>query len=117
MARRLLIVCAIYACGLGSADAQISTDPQNPPAARLIQPKAGRTEPHLAERPRSRLGQLDERCRPLKDQLEAALQKPGNAHRLFQARLAHNAGTRLCREGRSEKGLAEFQKGLSYLQK
>jgi hypothetical protein len=86
------------------------TGAQTPPA-RLIKP---RTEPHPVERAHPR--PLDERCRPLKDQLEAELQRPGNAHRIFQARLAHNAGNRLCREGRVDRGMAEFQRGLSLLQ-
>ena len=59
---------------------------------------------------------VDERCKPLKEQLELALQRPGNQRRLFQAKLAHNAGTRFCREGHADKGMAEFQRGLSYLQ-
>jgi len=59
---------------------------------------------------------LDDRCKPLKEQLEGALQKPGNQHRLFQAKLAHNAGTRFCREGHPDRGIAEFQRGLSYLE-
>jgi hypothetical protein len=81
------------------------------PPARLIKRKS---EPRPPERAHPR--PLDERCRPPKDQLEAALQKPGNAHRLFQARLAYNAGNRLCRDGHAERGMAEFQRGLSYLQ-
>jgi hypothetical protein len=85
--------------------------PSSQPTARLIKPRG---ETHATERPRPR--PLDERCRPLKDQLEAALQKPGDAHRVFQARLAHNAGNRLCREGHADRGMAEFQRGLSYLQ-
>ncbi|HTJ63356.1 MAG TPA: hypothetical protein VL899_06060 [Alphaproteobacteria bacterium] len=123
MARLLLIVCAILACGPGPVHAQ-STLPSStvtgatpadvqPPPARLIKPKAPRGDAHPVERTRH---PLDERCKPLKDQLDLALQKPGNQHRLFQARLAHNAGSRLCREGHADKGIAELQRGLSYLQ-
>ena len=84
--------------------------PQVPPA-RLIK---RRTDLKPADRSHPR--PLDERCRSPKDQLEAVLQKPGNAHRLFQARLAYNAGNRLCRDGHAERGMAEFQRGLSYLE-
>ena len=112
MAKRLLIVCALFACGVIPAHAE--TAPDTPlPAARLIKPKLGHMEAHSAERVRH---PLDDRCRPLKDQLELALQKNGNQRRQFQAKIAHNAGSRLCREGRAEKGIAEFQRGLSYLQ-
>ena len=123
MARLLLIVCAILACGLVSAHAQTSLPNSTvtsatpadiqPPPARLIKPKTQRGDTRPAERTRR---PLDERCKPLKDQLDLALQKPGNQHRLFQARLAHNAGARLCREGHADKGIAELQRGLSYLQ-
>jgi len=112
MAKLLLIVCALFVCGVAPARAQTATDTP-PPAARLIKPRLGHVEAHSAERVRR---PLDDRCRPLKDQLELALQKNGNQRRLFQAKIAHNAGTRLCREGRAEKGIAEFQRGLSYLQ-
>jgi hypothetical protein len=118
MAKLLLIVCAIlvveavFPCGFASAQSPAVPDPQQP-AARLIKPKTGHVDTHPAERVRR---PVDDRCRPLKDQLELALQKNGNQRRLFQAKLAHNAGTRLCREGRAEKGIAEFQRGLSYLQ-
>jgi hypothetical protein len=115
MAKRLLIVCAIIACGLNPAAAQTTTpDVQTPPVARLIKPRPGHTDTHPVERIHPR--PLDERCHPLKDQLELELQKTGNQRRLFQARLALNAGTRFCREGRADKGIAEFQRGLSYLQ-
>lgn len=113
MAKRLLIVCAIMVCGAVSAFGQTAPDPGAPPAARLIKPRPGHTEARPAEHVRR---PLDDRCRPLKDQLELELQKTGNQRRLFQARLAHNAGSRLCREGRADKGIAEFQRGLSYLQ-
>ncbi|MDB5396108.1 MAG: hypothetical protein JWM91_3614 [Rhodospirillales bacterium] len=111
MAKLLLIVCALFACGVLPAHAQTATD--IPPPARLIKPRPRHVETHPAERIRH---PLDDRCRPLKDQLELELQKNGNQRRQFQARLAHNAGTRLCREGRAEKGIAELQRGLSYLQ-
>jgi len=138
MAKLLLIVCAIFACGLVPVYAQttatnptspaVAPAPTNPgaattpgegpspPPARLIKPRATtHTETHPVEHT-SHQHPLDDRCRPLKDQLELALQKPGNQHRLFQARVAHNAGSRLCREGHAEKGIAEMQRGLSYLQ-
>jgi hypothetical protein len=111
MAKLLLIVCALLACGAGPAPAQ--TTPDAPPAARLIKPRPGQAIPHPAERVHR---PVDDRCRPLKEQLEFEIQKNGSHRRLFQARVAHNAGTRLCREGRAEKGIAEFQRGLSYLQ-
>ena len=87
------------------------TPPAQTPPARLIKKRG---EAHATERTHPH--PLDERCKPLKDELEAALQKPGNAHRLFQARLAHNAGNRLCSEGHPDRGIAELQRGLSYLQ-
>ncbi len=83
---------------------------QTPPA-RLIK---HRGEAHAAEHAHPR--PLDDRCRPLNDELETALQKQGNAHRLFQARVAHNAGNRLCRDGHPDRGIAELERGLSYLQ-
>jgi hypothetical protein len=128
MAKRLLIVCALFICGIAvaqtpgtqasaqSAPAQLPAqgDGASSPPARLIKPHPPHTESHPVERPRH---PVDDRCKPLKDQLELALQqKPGNQRRLFQARLAHNAGTRFCREGHPDKGMAEFQRGLSYLQ-
>lgn len=121
MATRLLIVCAITLFAFGSAFAQSDTDThqpgvdaQSPPAARLIKRKPGHSETRPVDHPRPR--PVDESCRPLKEQLEFQLQKAGNQHRVFQARLAHNAGTRFCREGHADKGIAEFQRGLSYLQ-
>lgn len=138
MAKLLLIVCAIFACGLLPVYAQTpaSTSPASssapvvapgattapadgptPPPARLIKPRATvHADTHAADHNAVHQHPLDDRCRPLKDQLELALQKPGNQHRLFQARVAHNAGTRLCREGHADKGIAEMQRGLSYLQ-
>jgi hypothetical protein len=125
MAKLLLIVCALFACGVAVAQTQVTTtttpqtpssvaaDPQSPPAARLIKPHPAHSDAHPAERARH---PVDDRCKPLKDQLELALQKPSNQHRLFQAKLAHNAGTRFCREGHPDRGLAEFQRGLSFLQ-
>jgi hypothetical protein len=125
MAKLLLIVCALFACGVAVAQTQVTTtttpqtpssaiaDPQSPPPARLIKPHPAHTDAHPVERAHH---PVDDRCKPLKDQLELALQKPGNQHRLFQAKLAHNAGTRFCREGHPDRGLAEFQRGLSYLQ-
>ena len=133
MAKLLLIVCALIAGSFAVAQAQTTQtqppatqaavapaqpsatpDPQSPPAARLIKPRPGHSEAHpAAERAHH---PVDDRCKPLKDELELGLQKPGNQHRLFQARLAHNAGTRFCREGHADKGIAEFQRGLSYLQ-
>ena len=128
MAKLLLIVCALIAFGAVAAQAQTTpasspaapaqspatADPQSPPAARLIKPRPGHVDSHPVDRAAHR--PLDEKCKPLKDQLEVELQKNGNQHRLFQARLAHNAGTRFCREGHADKGIAEFQRGLSYLQ-
>ena len=133
MAKLLLIVCALIVGGFVSAQAQTAPaqpqvvqppatsdqpsttpDSQPPPAARLIKPRPNHAEAHpTTERAHH---PVDDRCKPLKDQLESALQKPGNQHRLFQAKLAHNAGTRFCREGHADKGIAEFQRGLSYLQ-
>jgi hypothetical protein len=127
MAKLLLIVCALIAGGVVVAQAEttptqtpaasnqppVAPDTQSPPA-RLIKPRPGHSETHpTAERARH---PVDDRCKPLKEQLETALQKPGNQHRVFQAKLAHNAGTRFCREGSADKGIAEFQRGLSYLQ-
>jgi hypothetical protein len=127
MAKLILIVCALFFCGVAAAQTQVAqpqsqATPAQPPAAadgastppaRLIKPHPAHTEAHPAERPRH---PVDDRCKPLKDELELALQRPGNQHRLFQAKLAHNAGTRFCREGHADKGMAEFQRGLSYLQ-
>jgi hypothetical protein len=141
MAKLLLIVCAIFACGLLPVYAQTPApgspssssapatapvvpagatttpgDGPTPPPARLIKPRTtAHTEIHPTDHSVHQ-HPLDDRCRPLKDQLELALQKPGNQHRLFQARVAHNAGARLCREGHADKGIAEMQRGLSYLQ-
>jgi hypothetical protein len=112
MAKLLLIVCTLLVCGALSVQAQTAAV-DTPPPARLIKPRPGHVDAHPAERVRH---PLDDRCRPLKDQLELELQKNGSQRRLFQAKLAHNAGTRLCREGRAEKGIAELQRGLSYLQ-
>jgi hypothetical protein len=115
MARLLLIICAAATLAVGQAPdaafAQAVSDGPDQPPARLIRPKADQSHP-----PHAHLGPLDDRCRPLKDELEAALARSGKNSRAFQARLAHNAGTRLCREGRSDKGLAELERGLSYLQ-
>jgi hypothetical protein len=126
MTKLLLIVCALFACGAAVAQTQIApgqpqaAPPQAPtgseqstPPARLIRQHPAHPDPHPVERAHH---PVDDRCKPLKDQLEAALTKPGNQHRLFQAKLAHNAGTRFCREGHPDKGMAEFQRGLSYLQ-
>jgi hypothetical protein len=124
MAKLLLIVCALFACGVAAAQTEVTptppqvqpaapADPQSPPPARLIKPHPAHTDAHPVERPHH---PVDDRCKPLKDQLETALTKPGNQHRLFQAKLAHNAGTRFCREGHPDRGIAEFQRGLSYLE-
>jgi len=138
MAKQLLIVCALLLIGGAAARAQNTqtpvaqtsatqaassqvtpaqlpgtTDGAASPPARLIKPHPPRTDAHPVERPRH---PVDDRCKPLKDQLEVALQKAGNQRRLFQAKVAHNAGTRFCREGHADKGMAEFQRGLSYLQ-
>jgi hypothetical protein len=126
MAKQLLIVCALFVYGVAaqaqttqalsqstSAQPPITTDGAASPPARLIKPHPPRSDARPVERAHH---PVDERCKPLKEQLELALQKPGNQHRLFQARLAHNAGTRFCREGHPDKGMAEFQRGLSYLQ-
>jgi hypothetical protein len=127
MAKLLLIVCAIIAVGVAVAQAETTptqmtaassqsstTSDTQPPPARLIKPRPGHTEAHPATERAHR--PVDDKCKPLKDQLELALQKPGNQHRVFQAKLAHNAGTRFCRDGSADKGIAEFQRGLSYLQ-
>jgi len=120
MTKRFLIVCALFICGVAAAQtqtvqssSQTTTDGAATPPARLIKPHPARPESHPVERAHR---PVDDRCKPLKDQLELALQKPGNQRRVFQARLAHNAGTRFCREGHADKGMAEFQRGLSYLQ-
>ena len=134
MAKQLLIVCALLLIGVAAAQAQSAQTPatqaaassqvmpaQLPagndgtasPPARLIKPHPPRTDSHPVERPHR---PVDDRCKPLKEQLELALQKPGNQRRQFQAKVAHNAGTRFCREGHADKGMAEFQRGLSYLQ-
>jgi len=122
MTKALLIVCALFVCGVAAAETQTgqsatpgtpATDGASSPPARLIKPHPARPETHPVERAHR---PVDDRCKPLKDQLELALQKPGNQRRVFQARLAHNAGTRFCREGHADKGMAEFQRGLSYLQ-
>ncbi len=123
MAKLIFIVCALFICGTAAAQSQTTqassqstpaaTDGASSPPARLIKPHPAHPEAHPVERPHH---PLDERCKPLKDQLELALQKPGNQRRLFQAKVAHNAGTRFCREGHPDKGMAEFQRGLSYLQ-
>jgi hypothetical protein len=133
MAKLLLIVCALFISGVAAAQTQATqqgptspaasqvapaqptatTDGATSPPARLIKPHPPRTDPRPVERTHR---PLDERCKPLKDELELALQQPGNQHHLFQAKLAHNAGTRFCREGHADKGMAEFQRGLSYLQ-
>ena len=127
MAKRLLIVCAFFICGAAAAQTQTAQPPSQaapaqPPAAadgtasppaRLIKPHPAHAETHPVDRPHR---PVDDRCKPLKDELELALQKPGNQRRVFQAKLAHNAGTRFCREGHPDKGMAEFQRGLSYLQ-
>ena len=137
MAKLLLIVCAIFAYGLLPVYAQtavpgtpssttvqpaapgpatLPAEGPSPPPARLIKPRAtAHVEAHPVDRTVHQ-HPLDDRCRPLKDELELALQKPGNQHRLFQARVANNAGTRLCRDGHPDKGIAEMQRGLSYLQ-
>ena len=115
MVKLLLIVCTVVACGLGPAYGQ-TADLQTVPPARLIKPRTGHAETHPVVRAHPHPRPLDARCRPLKEQLELALQKPGNSHRQFQARVARNAGTRLCREGHADKGIAEFERGLSYLQ-
>jgi hypothetical protein len=124
MAKLLLIVCALFTCGVAAAQTEVTpttpqvqppvaADPQSPPPARLIKPHPAHADAHPVERAHH---PVDDRCKPLKDQLELALQKPGNQHRVFQAKLAHNAGTRFCREGHPDRGMAEFQRGLSYLQ-
>jgi hypothetical protein len=119
MARHLLIVCAIFACLSDPTFAQVVVQGsmESLPPARLIRPRPGRVELRPIERIRPRPFPLDERCRFLKEQLEASLLAPASPRRVFQARVAHNAGARLCREGEPEKGMAEFQKGLSYLQR
>ena len=95
--------------------APTQASPPAPPAARLIKPRQYRGELRTGERIRPR-PPVDDRCRALKQELEGELARPGNPRRTFQARLAHNAGTRLCRDGQVEKGMAEFRKGLSYLE-
>jgi hypothetical protein len=112
MAKQLLIVAALIAFAANMAQAQTTPEPQLP-SARLIKPRSGQAEPHPIERARH---PLDERCRAAKDQLEAVLQNNAGHRRIFQARLAHNAGVRLCREGSAEKGILELRRGLSYLQ-
>jgi hypothetical protein len=119
MAKLLLIVCVVLAFGLcvfpSAVMAQTAECQEAPPVCRLIRPRPGHVEPRAVERPRPR-PPLDDRCRPLKELLEMELQRSGSARGAFQARVAHNAGSRLCREGHPEKGIAEFQRGLSYLQ-
>jgi hypothetical protein len=118
MARLLLIVCAILAIAQAPAWAQTAggDSPPTAPSARLIKPRAGKSDTHASEKAHHNAAPIDDRCKPLKQELETALQKQGNAHRLFQARVAHNAGDRLCRDGQAEKGMAELRKGLSYLE-
>ena len=118
MGKLLLVVCMALALAPISAPAQSGgTDSaQTPPAASLIKPRSGKADPHSGERVRPKAGPIDDRCKPLKNELESALQRQDNARRNFQARLAHNAGSRLCRVGQAEKGMAEFRKGLSYLE-
>ena len=117
MARLLLIACAILAIAQAPAWAQGAggDSPPTSPSARLIKPKT-KADSHNSEKSHQYAGPIDDQCKPLKQQLETALQKPGSTHKLFQARLAHNAGTRLCQDGQAEKGMAEFRKGLSYLE-
>lgn len=110
MTRLLLIVCAFLACGAPVALAQQPSDGM--PPARLIKPRIGHLDAFPVERVKR---PLDDRCRPLKEQLERQIQESDSHRRLFQARLAHNAGSRFCREGHAEKGIAELQRGLSYL--
>ncbi len=107
MAKLLLVLCAIL---VATASARAQPGAELPPAGPAY-PGSGQSRPAEHER-----RQLDETCRVLKDQLELELEKGGKARRLFQARLADNAGTRFCREGQIAHGLAEFRRGLSFLQ-
>ena len=110
----LLIVSAFLAVQAPAALAQTPpalapAEPAPVPPARLIKPRQKLEARPFVRRP------VDERCRALKQELEGELVRLGNTRKTFQARLAHNAGTRLCRDGQVEKGMAEFRKGLSYL--
>jgi hypothetical protein len=120
MAKPLLIGRAVLVLGIlilsWPALAQ-APDYQGGPPARLIRrPSRPELRPEVrpVERPRPP-HPLDDRCRPLKEQLEAELQRSPAARRAFQARVASNAGSRFCREGHPERGIAEFERGLSYL--
>jgi hypothetical protein len=124
MTRRLLIVCGFLMLVTTRAWAQNNApsaptpaQPQTapvqapPPAARLIRRRA---EPRPAVRPHA--GPVDERCRGAKQELDLALKRPASPRKTFEAQKAYNAGTRLCREGQAEKGMAKFREGLSNLQ-
>src|SRR5271168_2200259 len=78
MAKLLLIVCALFVCGVAAAQTEVTptppqvqppapADPQSPPPARLIKPHPAHTDAHPVERPHH---PVDDRCKPLKDQLE-----------------------------------------------
>ena len=117
----LLIVSALLAAQAPPAAAQTApavvpapTEAVPVPPARLIKPRQ-KVEPQKLEAKPAVRRPVDERCRALKQELEGELVRLGNTRKTFQARLAHNAGTRLCRDGQVEKGMAEFRKGLSYL--
>jgi hypothetical protein len=112
MVRALIVIGLILALAPLPAGAQTGADA---PPGRLIKPRANRAEPRSPETARRRAGPIDESCRELKQELETAIrQQQPRQRRGFQAQLAHNAGTRLCREGQADKGMAEFRKGLSY---
>jgi hypothetical protein len=125
MTRRLLIACGFLIVAMTPVWAQDIAPPAStpappqtapvqgppPPAARLIRRRA---EPRPVVRLRA--GPVDERCRGAKQELDLALKRPASPRKTFEAQKAYNAGTRLCREGQAEKGMAKFREGLSNLQ-
>ena len=109
---RLLLTLCVAVFLLFAAVPHGNAADSNPPSAQLIKPHSKSTRTVAAVHPPA--GPVDERCKPLKQELESTLKQHGRSRKGFQAQLAHNAGTRLCRVGQAEKGMAEFRKGLSY---